>query len=588
MTRAAGALAGASGALLLLAALTGALHSPLLLLVPLPLLLLAIRLTTGRAAAAAVLLAVLLLVAAEGVVGSVTGWELGAALVAAGMFVLVVTLARRWLKEGVAADRLGLRLAAPDIGGESAEAAELAGQLALLRAWSGADAVVLWEAAAGRARPVAAAGRGLPPALPLEGDPLGWVAREGTTLRLEQTPRWASPGARLVAARVSDGADVAWLLTWEYPAAQEPPGLDALAAYAAPLRAVLAALARERDTLAGQQRLEALLVLLRRIPAEIELAAFGRELLQAALALTGGTGGCVGTWNGEQGQVFAHTGSDGGPAAGASFAPPHSELALAVRAAAPILRESGRWRPGDTQVANQDDEWRACPRVLASFPLLTPSGAVGAMALWSTRATGFDGRALDLLGAVLPYAALHLDHALEYGRLRERADRDVLTGLRNRRAFDAALLAERLRFERYARPLAALLLDIDHFKSINDTYGHEAGDDVLRTIARVLESAIRDVDIPARYGGEEFVVLLPETAAPAAAEVAERVRAAVERSTFGAAGRPLQVRGSIGVAACPELVATPQALLGSADAALYEAKRGGRNQVCLAQPAPRL
>ena len=585
MTPTGRAFAVTTGAVLLLASLSGALHSPFLLLVPAPLFVAALGLTPTRGYLL-LPLALLLVVAAEGMTGSVSLGELAAAAAGAALLAAFASLARRWLRDGTLADRAGLRL--PDTGRGGApepETEELQRQVQQVCTWSGAGAVVLWQTAAGRARPIVAAGRTLPPTLMVEGDPLGWLAREGTPLRLENAPPWAAAGAQVIAARVWAGEDVAWLLTFEYAPDRDPPAHEELAVHSGPLRVLLTALARQRATAAGQQRVDALLALLRRIPVEIELAAYGRELLQAALALTGGTGGCVGTWSEEGGEVFARVGTDGGPSPGTRFVPPGSELALAIRAGAPILRDTGRWKPGDTQVAAPGDEWLARPRVLAAFPLLTPSGPVGAMALWSSHSTGFDARALDLLGAVLPYAALHLDHALEYGRLRERADRDVLTGLRNRRAFDAAFLAERLRFERYGRPLAALLLDIDHFKHINDTFGHEAGDEVLRKLAAVLQSAVRDVDIAARFGGEEFVVLLPETALAAAAEVAERVRAAVERSAFTAAGQSLQVRVSIGVAACPEQADSPQALLGSADGALYEAKRAGRNQVRLARSA---
>jgi diguanylate cyclase (GGDEF)-like protein len=180
-----------------------------------------------------------------------------------------------------------------------------------------------------------------------------------------------------------------------------------------------------------------------------------------------------------------------------------------------------------------------------------------------------------------------MEHAREFGRLRDHADHDPLTGLRNRRGFDAAFLGERLRFERYGHALSVLMLDIDHFKRINDEHGHDAGDEVLRVVASVLRIALRDVDVVARHGGEEFVVLLPETPASAAAEVGERVRAAVAAAQVHAGGTAIPVRVSVGVSSCPELVIAPADLLASADAALYEAKRAGRDCVMLAARAAR-
>src|SRR5690606_15438466 len=135
----------------------------------------------------------------------------------------------------------------------------------------------------------------------------------------------------------------------------------------------------------------------------------------------------------------------------------------------------------------------------------------GVLAVWSSRAQRFDGAALDMLRALAPFAALNMEHAREFGSIRLQAERDPLTHLRNRRAFDAVFEAESGRFTRHGRPLALLVIDLDHFKAINDAYGHEAGDEALTRTARVIEASIRDIDTAARFGGEEFVVLLAES-----------------------------------------------------------------------------
>jgi diguanylate cyclase len=144
---------------------------------------------------------------------------------------------------------------------------------------------------------------------------------------------------------------------------------------------------------------------------------------------------------------------------------------------------------------------------------------------------------------------------------------------------DQSLDAERARHERYGQPMAFLLIDVDHFKAINDRYGHEAGDAVLRSVARVIQAGVRDVDVPARFGGEEFAVLLPETLPEAAADVAERLRSNVERIEVPWGGDTLRVRISVGVSSCPDCVRDPHLLVRSADAALYQAKVLGRNRV---------
>jgi diguanylate cyclase (GGDEF)-like protein/PAS domain S-box-containing protein len=164
-------------------------------------------------------------------------------------------------------------------------------------------------------------------------------------------------------------------------------------------------------------------------------------------------------------------------------------------------------------------------------------------------------------------------------KMAEMALRDALTGLYNRRSFDDNLSNEIDRFKRYGRVFSLLMLDIDHFKKVNDTYGHQTGDDVLKEVAKQIVSAIRKNDYAARYGGEEFTVVLPETDRTAAVELAERIRKAVETAAIGIPdGQTIHCTVSIGVAAVD---AGKDALLlvKEADAQLYKAKAQGRNRV---------
>jgi len=155
---------------------------------------------------------------------------------------------------------------------------------------------------------------------------------------------------------------------------------------------------------------------------------------------------------------------------------------------------------------------------------------------------------------------------------------DALSGAANRRRFDEAFVAETARSLRYGRPLSLILADIDRFKRVNDTHGHAAGDEVIRGFAKTMEDHVRGSDLVARYGGEEFAVLLPETTAAEALELAERLRRAVESASYGVAG---QVTASFGVAALAA-ESTSAELLEAADRALYEAKQQGRNRAVLA------
>ena len=159
---------------------------------------------------------------------------------------------------------------------------------------------------------------------------------------------------------------------------------------------------------------------------------------------------------------------------------------------------------------------------------------------------------------------------------------DDLTGLYNRRYLMETLANEMRRSRRLDHPCALLIADVDHFKEYNDAYGHLAGDEALARIAAVLRETTRDVDCAARYGGEEFVVLMPETNAVGAMETAQRIRTLLADDEL--VGAKLSV--SIGVAQFPEDGDAPEALLARADAALYRAKREGRDRVLRAPPTP--
>jgi diguanylate cyclase (GGDEF)-like protein len=170
--------------------------------------------------------------------------------------------------------------------------------------------------------------------------------------------------------------------------------------------------------------------------------------------------------------------------------------------------------------------------------------------------------------------------------LREHSVRDSLTGLFNRRYLEETLERELRRAARKGQPLAVVMLDVDHFKRVNDTFGHDAGDAVLRSLAATLRAAVRGSDIICRYGGEEFIAMLPEAGLETALQRAEALRAAVARTEVSDGRQKIgPVTLSLGVAAYPEHGETPAALIARADEALYAAKREGRNRVVVATPS---
>ena len=176
--------------------------------------------------------------------------------------------------------------------------------------------------------------------------------------------------------------------------------------------------------------------------------------------------------------------------------------------------------------------------------------------------------------------ALKLGDTLE--ALRQLATRDQLTGMLNRREFDRIMEEETERSQRFGQPLALVMVDIDHFKSVNDTHGHPAGDAVLKEVAKILAAQLRSVDRVARFGGEEFALILVQTDRAAAEEVAQRVVESVAANpVMIEGGGPLMVTISAGVAVLPDDVSRTDLFLGAADRSLYAAKRGGRNRVVM-------
>jgi diguanylate cyclase (GGDEF)-like protein len=163
----------------------------------------------------------------------------------------------------------------------------------------------------------------------------------------------------------------------------------------------------------------------------------------------------------------------------------------------------------------------------------------------------------------------------------EAAFTDHLTGLANRRRFERQLEREVARMERYGHPFSLLMIDIDYFKDLNDSFGHDAGDDAIRRLSKVLREGTRGIDLAARIGGEEFAVLLVETSKEGGYEVAERLRAAIKVLEIPTAR---YITASFGVAECPTDAQTAANVLKAADVALYEAKRNGRDRVVVMSP----
>ncbi len=216
----------------------------------------------------------------------------------------------------------------------------------------------------------------------------------------------------------------------------------------------------------------------------------------------------------------------------------------------------------------------------AAFPVVTNDRLVGLLALGGKAlARPASGeRRLPRPGANQSYIVMENSRLFE--RVRNLSIRDGVTGLYNHRHIMEMVQAEFDRVDRYQDPFSVLMIDIDHFKKVNDEHGHPAGDAVLREIAGVIEGCLRTVDAVGRYGGEEFVVVLPHTPHDEAMQTAERVRSQVGAHVFRPLqGATLQVTISVGVATAPsEAAGTAAALIREADKALYRAKSAGRDR----------
>ncbi len=221
-------------------------------------------------------------------------------------------------------------------------------------------------------------------------------------------------------------------------------------------------------------------------------------------------------------------------------------------------------------------------------PLKRPAGTViGVLNAHKSSSGAFKDSDLRLFKAVSEHVAVAIDHALAFQQTQELMSRDELTNLYNRRYFFERFEREVYRAERYGRRLSVLMIDIDHFKNYNDTYGHLRGDQALRRMARLLEANLRRADIIARYGGEEFLVLLPETEKDDAVKVCEKLRSEVEKIDFNDDAPRLDKAGmtiTLGVASMPDDSEEAIELIDLADKALYYGKAQGRNRVCCEVP----
>ena len=220
-------------------------------------------------------------------------------------------------------------------------------------------------------------------------------------------------------------------------------------------------------------------------------------------------------------------------------------------------------------------------RSFMCVPLVSKGKNIGVLMLNHPEPNAFEPELLPTMRVLASYLAIAIENAGMFGVVKSLAEKDSLTLLYNHGSFHEKLAIELERANRYVRPMAVIMLDLDHFKEINDRYGHPAGDAVLRKLASFLRERTRSTDAVVRYGGEEFAVLMATAESDVAFEQFDRIRAELEKTPFVVPGQadPIYVTISGGVATYPQDGQTFLDLIAVADAGLYHAKENGRNRI---------
>ena len=228
-------------------------------------------------------------------------------------------------------------------------------------------------------------------------------------------------------------------------------------------------------------------------------------------------------------------------------------------------------------------EGRYRSKSLLSVPLKTRGQVLGVININNDHTPRvFTEQDQELLMLFANQAAIALENARLYGELEKLAITDGLTGLANHRTFQERLVREISRAERFQQELSLIILDIDHFKHVNDKYGHQVGDQVLRSVGNTLQDQLRKMDFVARYGGEEFAVIMPQTRKSEAIRIAERLRESTAQGRYLKAEPDRSITISLGIAEYPSDATEPPLLVEKADRALYTSKELGRNRVTAA------
>jgi diguanylate cyclase (GGDEF)-like protein len=336
-----------------------------------------------------------------------------------------------------------------------------------------------------------------------------------------------------------------------------------------------------RRRYAGHMRQsQALLDAVQRLQGDKSGEGLARSLCETALDVSGARGAALIRWDADGDTGELHYATEGTGLRNHSPLDPASVVATVCRTGRLHVLEDARGAASGQALYGIARVIRE-PGSVAIIPITREGRSLGALVLEADEPGAFtqeEARPLTILGAVVSGS---LELAWSFAEVDRRARTDPLTGLFNRLHFGEQLqrMLNEADREKHGQPLSLVVIDVDHFKKVNDSWGHEAGDAVLKHVARILQEGVRTVDICVRYGGEEIAILMGQTSSDAAVEVAERLRARIAETPLRHGGASIPVTASFGVAAYPETVKVRDQLFPAADKALYIAKHEGRNCV---------
>jgi diguanylate cyclase (GGDEF)-like protein len=351
--------------------------------------------------------------------------------------------------------------------------------------------------------------------------------------------------------------------------------------YATRLTLLVDMLSDGKETRRYRGKADKVVVAAQKIQKSQDLASLNVAICESALDVTGGTRCAFVRWNESDASAVVE-----------SVTPLHTlEPGFAVAPESIIgkfLRNPDRPRMAVRETYRKSEGLPFSPieasrRIgsLAIVPLVVDDELIGAVCVEGDEEAQLTAVEGELLSMLAPVASVALKNAEQLQDVTQKSNHDALTGLANRRQFEDRLRHHLLEHARHRQPVSLILLDIDMFKTVNDIFGHQGGDEVLKEVARAAERTIREIDLCARYGGEELAILLPQTSLAGASRTAERLREAVSllRVAPPGGGSPITVTASFGVASYTESVKAGDLLFPAADMALYQAKSAGRNCV---------